>query len=495
MKKAFVLLVLLLVVLTACGEFEGGVFTPEELHNLRYRNEPVTRHREHQIVVPQHFCGDGVLDAGEDCDPPGAAIIGGVCNDDCSVTCLTGEWDPAAKQCSVPVELKCPDAQEILCGTEIQPLQGKGHCGVGTWCPDGQVCEGGSCVTATDEESLCLGAGGTWKVFPNGCADFCTEDEPIPLPDNPPMDQGHDLDAQTGGLTGYAVFGSLDSGDSMGGQQCPDTYDPVCGIDGQTYANSCLATVPIVCSGECPCSELDAQDVLNQLASLGISCENIAEWKGTAWNSYPGTSQVAFPIIPGRGYRLQCDQAAKVRLTDVEGDAFKFQLQEGMNIISPTIEEDVSEFLASTGGRCTSVEEFDGSWKAAERLEPGKGYRVRCSGTTVIDMPAPSGEASFETRSTAPGALPASIVGFPAEQFSLIRDGQRACEFRPAIESCDCGPNACWNGETCVWSTTSSCGNDRCEEGEPVSCPDDCEPTPMPSSPPMDQDHDLNLNW
>lgn len=491
--RTIVMVILAMLALSACAEMEnsGGLFTQQELDNLRNRDRPIERTVE-QRATAEPRCGDEIINNDEQCDPPGAAVVGGACTQNCKVICSEGSWDATERRCNIPVELKCPDAQGVLCGMQIKPTRGAGHCGIGTWCPEEQVCKGGACVEG-DMESLCTESGGTWKSFSNSCADFCWA-APVPLPepvpgpiDTPSFDTDTlDLQFEANGITGYATLGELDAGigtdlGNIGGEPslCPAAYDPVCAIKGgavDVYSNACVAGnagATVLCSGDCPCdfeSIGSVEALLAALNKLDADCVAVEEWSGAEWEA---REQPGFAL--GKAYKLACNERQRVTLTGNAPSSITVEVAAGDTPISVPFEDyDAEELLTrlnEAGGDCGSVEDYEsGDWMPVSGdLVPGEVYKVVCQNPTTTTLSGtPVSQVEVVTGDVMLG-IPFSnirVKGQPPSAEKLCAD--------VVTESCDCGPDACWNGQRCVGKGTTPAP--VCGDGT-ISASEECEPS------------------
>jgi hypothetical protein len=123
-----------------------------------------------QDIPPEPFCGDGNVDPGEECDPPGSTVGDQTCDENCQLQdipvdpfCGDGNIDDG-EQCGEP-GLTCPagnTCNTAQCICEPDDSDCGDPCTTDTDCPNDHVCSDGTCQlpTCVNNPDSCT---------PNGC--------------------------------------------------------------------------------------------------------------------------------------------------------------------------------------------------------------------------------------------------------------------------------------------------------------------------------------
>ncbi|MCP3979400.1 MAG: hypothetical protein GY716_08730 [bacterium] len=298
-------------------------------------------------------CGDGVVDGAESCEP--AAGAASCCAEDCRFEAVGTGCDDGA-----------------FC-TEDDACDVSGACsGQARSCDDGEVCTDDVCDEALD---TCVS-----QLDPDNapqCDDICGGDDGLACPGpnqfcrRPPGQCDEDPE----GLCTQIP------------QDCPGTFEPVCGCNGVTYANACLAeaeAATIDFAGSCEC----------EVELIG----------GTATQCSTGVMEVAFSIDT----------------TSALG-AFAFSVQENpfdlLQPADPTCEALVPGFSCGVTGASGALRRVSVFTESGAEIPPGTRELIRLRYVTNAFSPEavtlPVLINSFDVQVSSPAA-PCSTSSSPA---------------------------------------------------------------------------------
>ncbi len=192
-------------------------------------------------------CGNGMIDAGETCDPPNDAACTGACQANCTCpTCGDDSVNQPSEQCDGTDDSACPDACQANCTC------GTGVCGNGMT-DFGEDCDGAdddACPGACQANCTCGAVCGDGIVDPGEQCDGSGSGGACPA-------SACQANCTCGPYCGNGVIDGSEQCDGAMRGSCPGTCEsdctcsPICGNNQREGGELCDGTDDALCPGAC----------------------------------------------------------------------------------------------------------------------------------------------------------------------------------------------------------------------------------------------------